>query len=75
MADTFATFIVTTADAPTFRAAAFGLGGSSMWICPLSASGLDPATRYISTGYGACPPAPFVAMGRIGLQIIPTEDV
>jgi hypothetical protein len=53
MADTFATLIVIAADAPTSRAiaAAFGPGGVGMWTCPLSASGLDPATHYISTGY------------------------
>ena len=61
MADTFATLIVTAADAPTARAiaAAFGPGGSGMWTTPLSASGLDPATHYISTGYI---PAEFVAL-------------
>lgn len=61
MADTFATLIVTAADAPTSRAiaAAFGPGGVGMWTCPLSASGLDPATHYISTGYI---PADFVSM-------------
>ena len=59
--DTFATLIVTAADAPTARAiaAAFGPGGVNMWTTPLSASGLDPATHYISTGYI---PAEFVSM-------------
>lgn len=53
MADTFATLIVTAADADTSRAiaAAFGPGGVGMWTTPLSASGLDPATHYISSGY------------------------
>ena len=53
MADTFATLIVTAADADTSRAiaAAFGPGGVGMWATPLSASGLDPATHYISSGY------------------------
>ena len=61
MADTFSTLIVTAADAPTARAiaAAFGPGGVGMWTTPLSASGLDPATHYISTGYI---PAEFVSM-------------
>ena len=61
MADTFATLIVAAADAPTSRAiaAAFGPGGVGMWTTPLSASGLNPATHYISTGYI---PAEFVAM-------------
>ena len=40
-------------------AATFGPGGVGMWTTPLSASGLDPATHYISTGYI---PAEFVAM-------------
>lgn len=53
MADTFATLIVTAADADTSRAiaAAFGPGGVGMWTTPLSASGLDPVTHYISSGY------------------------
>ena len=61
MADTFATLIVTAADADTSRAiaAAFGPGGVGMWTTPLSASGLDPVTHYISTGYI---PAEFVAL-------------
>ncbi len=61
MADTFATLIVTAADAPTSRAiaAAFGPGGVGMFSTPLSASGLDPVTHYISTGYI---PAEFVAL-------------
>ena len=61
MAYTFATLIVTSADAPTARAiaAAFGPGGVGMWTTPLSASGLVPATHYISTGYI---PAEFVAL-------------
>ena len=61
MADTFATLIVTAADAPTSRAiaAAFGPGGEGMWTTPLSATGLDPVTHYISTGYI---PAEFVAL-------------
>jgi hypothetical protein len=32
-------------------AKSFGPGGEGMWITPLSASGLDPATHYISSGY------------------------
>ena len=61
MADTFATLIVTAADAPTSRAiaAAFGPGGVGMFTTPLSASGNEPATHYISTGYI---PAEFVAL-------------
>jgi hypothetical protein len=61
MAYTFATLIVTAADAPTARtiAAAFGPGGVGMWTTPLSASGNEPATHYISSGYI---PAEFVAL-------------
>jgi len=52
MAYIFRTLIITTASAPLARtiAAAFG-GGPGMWTTPLSASGSDPATHYISTGY------------------------
>ena len=59
--DTFATLIVTAADADTSRAiaAAFGPGGVGMFTTPLSASGLEPATHYISTGYI---PTEFVAL-------------
>lgn len=59
--DTFATLIVTAADAPTSRAiaAAFGPGGVGMWVTPLSASGNEPATHYISSGFI---PAEFVSL-------------
>ena len=51
--DTFATLIIVASDAPLAReiAAAFGPGGVGMWTTPLSASGLDPASHYISSGY------------------------
>lgn len=51
--DTFATLIIQAQDAPLAReiAAAFGPGGIGMWTTPLSASGLDPASHYISSGY------------------------
>ena len=53
MADTFATLIIAAQDAPLAReiAASFGSGGANMWSTPLSASGLDPASHYISSGY------------------------
>ena len=53
MPDTFATLIIAAQDAPLARAiaASFGSGGSGMFTTPLSASGLDPATHYISSGY------------------------
>ena len=52
MADAFRTLIVTAAHAPFAQqlAASFGPGGAGMWTTPLSASGLDPATHYISSG-------------------------
>jgi hypothetical protein len=53
MSDIFRTLIVPTANVALARsiAASFGPGGEGMWIMPLSASGLEPATHYISTGY------------------------
>jgi len=53
MTDTFSTLIVQAQDAPTARAiaAAFGPGGVNMWTTPLSATGQEPATHYISSGY------------------------
>ena len=53
MADTFSTLIIAAQDADLARAiaAAFGPGGYGMWVTPLSATGLDPATHYISSGY------------------------
>jgi hypothetical protein len=53
MADTFSTLIIQAADADTARAiaAAFGPGGVGMWTTPLSATGQEPATHYISSGY------------------------
>lgn len=61
MADTFATLIIAAQDAPLAReiAAAFGPGGIGMFTTPLSASGLDPASHYISSGYI---PAEFVSL-------------
>ena len=51
--DIFRTLIVPAASVDLARAIAtsFGPGGEGMWITPLSASGLAPATHYISTGY------------------------
>jgi hypothetical protein len=53
MADSFRTAIVPSANAEFARSlvAALSPGGSGMFTTPLSASGLDPATHYISTGY------------------------
>jgi hypothetical protein len=61
MADQFSTLIIVAQDAPLAReiAASFGSGGQNMWTTPLSASGLDPATHYISSGYI---PAEFVSL-------------
>ena len=53
MTDAFRTLIVTADTAPLAReiAASFGTGGAGMWTTPLSASGADPASHYISSGY------------------------
>lgn len=52
MADTFLTLIVTAAHVDLARnlAASFGPGGAGMWTTPLSATGADPATHYVSSG-------------------------
>jgi len=72
MADTFATLIVTAADVFTFRAiaAAFNPINVGMWTTPLSASNLDPATHYISTGYI---PTEFISMCPITTWVL-NED-
>lgn len=61
MADLFRTLIITADDAPISRAiaAAFGPGGEGMWTTPLSASGAEPATHFISSGFI---PAEFVSL-------------
>jgi hypothetical protein len=61
MADLFRTLIIAAADAETARAiaAAFGPGGVGMWTTPLSATGAEPATHFISSGFI---PADFVSL-------------
>ena len=51
--DIFRTLIVPAANVDLARAIAtsFGPGGVGMFTTPLSASGSDPATHYISSGY------------------------
>ena len=51
--DIFRTLIVPATNVSLARAIAtcFGPGGEGMWTTPLSASGSDPATHYISSGY------------------------
>jgi hypothetical protein len=53
MPDIFRTLIVPAANVELARqiAASFGPGGSGMWITPLSATGAEPASHYISSGY------------------------
>jgi hypothetical protein len=53
MADLFRTLVISAQDADNARmiAAAFGPGGVGMWTTPLSATGAEPATHYISSGY------------------------
>ena len=50
---TFATLVVTAANAPAARALSAGLssGGIGMFTAALSATGKAPATHYVSTGY------------------------
>lgn len=52
MADTFLTLIVIASHVDLARnlAASFGPGGAGMWTTPLSATGAEPATHYVSTG-------------------------
>lgn len=52
MADTFLTLIVTAAHVDLARdlAASFGPGGAGMWTTPLSASGAEPASHFVSSG-------------------------
>ena len=88
MADVFATMIVLAANASLARSTAseFTDGSSLMWTTPLSATGQEPATHFVSSGYApeelvagvteGIPSAdvsdepPFDAMARLGLQII-----
>ncbi len=53
MPDIFRTLLVPTANVELARhiAASFGPGGSGMWTTPLSATGAEPASHYISSGY------------------------
>ena len=53
MSDIFRTLIVPTANVDLARsiAASFGPSGDGMWTTPLSATGFDPASHYISSGY------------------------
>jgi hypothetical protein len=52
MADLFRTLIIKASDVALARGIAegFGPGGTNMWTTPLSATGNDPATHYISSG-------------------------
>jgi hypothetical protein len=52
MADSFLTLIVTADHVDLARnlAASFGPGGAGMWTTPLSASGAEPASHYVSSG-------------------------
>jgi len=51
--DAFRTLIIPAAHVDLARAiaASFGPGGDGMWTTPLSATGLDPASHYISSGF------------------------
>lgn len=51
--DIFRTLIVTSETAELARAiaASFGPGGVGMWTTPLSSTGSEPTTHYISSGF------------------------
>ena len=51
--DIFRTLIIPVAQVDLARAiaASFGPGGMGMWTTPLSATGADPASHYISSGF------------------------
>ena len=54
MNDVYRNMVVTAADAPVAQAIAVGISpvaGANMWNTPLSATGNQPITHYISTGY------------------------
>jgi len=53
MSDIFRTLIVPTSNVDLAQsiAASFGPSGDGMWTTPLSSTGNDPATHYISSGY------------------------
>lgn len=53
MSDTFLTMIVPDADVALAReiAATVSTGGAGMWITPLSPTGQEPVTAWVSTGY------------------------
>lgn len=53
MADIFRTMILPAATTPVAQqiAAALSPAGAGMWTTPLSTTGQEPATHYISTGF------------------------
>lgn len=68
--------------------ASYGAGGEGMFVTPLSSTGQYPATHYISSGFileeldallatipdiDISDEEPFVAMERLGLQMINEE--
>lgn len=73
----FRTLIVPAANVSLARdiATSFGPSGDGMWTTPLSASGLDPATHYISTGgvspeYGYLVPLQVWALNEEGNWVL-----
>lgn len=87
MGDVFRTLIVPSAAAPSAREAAAGISSdcAGMWSTPVSPTGSDPATHYISSGFvpeaildleDAIPgidssaSPPFDAMDRLGLKLV-----
>lgn len=51
MADIFRTLIIKSENVELARQISEAFGGGTMWTTPLSSSGLEPATHYISSGY------------------------
>ena len=79
--DIFRTLIVPDVNVGLARAiaASFGPGGDGMWITPLSPTGYEPATHYISTGlvppeYGYLVPCQTWTQGEDGDWIMTGEE-
>ena len=71
--DIFATIIVTAANAPAAREAAAAIpGGEGMLTAGLSATGAEPATHYIASGWM---PAEIIdALTMCAISELPTDE-
>jgi hypothetical protein len=85
--DVFRTIIVPADNVEAFRTQAATVpGGEGMFITPLSPTGQEPATHYISSGFipaielpvqgraDTSDEPPFDAMARLGLQLVTPEE-